>query len=179
MHRRSSALPRLYILISLLCTLVACAVSFSVFAETPTPGVVDDYRARPDKYSVLVEDAVAALVKGDAGRFRELLSPSLVKRTEATMGKGAIDTIIKERFVPFFSDFAAFTDAVETLPTQDADGHKGLALFRSFRTQDGEQRPFAIYLLNEDGELVVGNLLLNKLLYDVVSAERTTAPPQR
>ncbi len=179
MYRRSLVLPRLHIFIPVLCALVACAVCPPLSAETPTPGVVDDYRARPDKYSVLVEDAVGALVKGDADSFRELLSPSLVKRTEATMGKGAIDTIIKERFVPFFDDFTAFTDAVETLPTRDTDGHEGLALFRSFRTEDGEQRPFAIYLLNEDGRLVVGNLLLNKLLYDVVSAERMTVPPQR
>jgi hypothetical protein len=179
MHRCPFTLPRLHILILLLCVLVACAVCSPLSAETPTPGVVDDYRARPDRYSVLVEDAVGALVKGDADRFRELLSPSLVKRTEATMGKGAIDTIIKERFVPFFADFAALNDAVETLPTRDADGHEGLALFRSFRTEDGEQRPFAIYLLNEDGELVVGNLLLNKLLYDVVRGERTPVPAQR
>jgi hypothetical protein len=150
-----------------------------VYAETPTPEFEDDYRARPDKYSVLVEEAVDALVKEDAERFRKLLSPSLVKRTEAAMGRGAIDTIIKERFVPFFSDFAALTDAVETLPTRDADGHEGLALFRSFRTEDEEQRPFAIYLLNEDGKLVVGNLLLNKLLYDAVRGDRTAAPRQR
>lgn len=165
-----------HMVVMLVCIVTACA---SVFAETPTPGVVDDYRARPDRYSVLVEQAVDALVKGDAARFRAMLSRSLVKRTEAAMGKGAIDTIIEQRFIPFFADFAALEDAVETLPTSDADGHAGLALFRSFRTESGAQRPFAIYLLNEDGKLVVGNLLLNKLLYDVVNADRTAAPTQR
>jgi hypothetical protein len=122
----------------------------------------------------LVEEAVDALAKRDGDRFRKLLSPSLIKRTEAAMGKGAIDTIIEERFIPFFSDFVALNDSVETIPTSDADGHKGLALFYSFRTEDGDQRPFAIYLLNEDDKLVVGNLLLNKLLYDVVGADRAT-----
>ncbi len=172
MQRCSLIRARWFMLIVLPGLLTAYAFASSVFAEDPTPAAEDDYRARPDKYSVLVNEAVDALVKADADRFRNLLSPSLVKRTKATMGSGSIDTIIEQRFIPFFSDFEALNDAVETLPTSDADGHKGLVLFRSFTTEDGDQRPFAIYLLNEDGKLVVGNLLLNKLLYDVVNADK-------
>jgi hypothetical protein len=172
MHMRSLTHQRLRKLVSILYLTVSFAFASVVSAQTPVPQEILDYQARPDRYSVLVEQAVDALVKADADRFRELLSPSLVKRTEASLGEGAIDTIIKERFIPFFSDFSALNDAVETLPTSDADGHKGLALFRSFRTSEGEQRPFAMYLLNEDGRLVVGNLLLNKLLYDVVSPDK-------
>jgi|GEM_PF-1968738 len=161
-----------------------CAVMLSiqpllVAAQTTPPKDSGDYQSRSDQYSVLVQQAVDALVKSDAVRFRKLLSPSLIKRTESAMGAGAIQTIIEQRFIPFFSDFYELNESVETIPTNDNEGHKGLALFRSFRTEDGEDRPFAIYILNEDGGLVVGNLLLNKLLYDVVSGDAKVNPEDR
>jgi hypothetical protein len=150
-----------------------------VAAQTAAPKGAGEYRSRSDEYSVLVRQAVDALVKDDAASFRKLLSPSLIKRTESAMGTGAIQTIIEQRFIPFFSDFYELNESVETIPTSDREGHKGLALFRSFRTEDGEDRPFAIYVLHEDGALVIGNLLLNKLLYDVVNGDAEATPGSR
>ena len=43
----------------------------------------------------------------------------------------------------------------------------GFAFFRSFTTKGGQERPFALYILEEDGRLVVGNLVVGRRFQDV------------
>jgi len=170
------------------CSRILCGVLFialplqlSVAAPPlPTPTTAPQQKAtipaRSDPYGEVVRQSIEALVKGDAAAFRKLLSPSLIKRTEAQLGTGSIDTIIKVKFIPFFKGYVSLNESGETLPTKDALGHKGLALFYSFLNTDDEQRPFAIYVLYEDGKWVVGNLLLNTLRIDVVGRKEAINP---
>jgi hypothetical protein len=82
-------------------------------------------------------------------------------------GAGALDTIIKSRFIPFFGDFTRLTDTVSTLPTHDAGNNPGLAIFRTFETTSGQEKPFVIYVINQRGNYVIGNLLINKTFEDI------------
>jgi hypothetical protein len=75
--------------------------------------------------------------------------------------------MIRQQFISFFSDFHHLSANVVTTKTTDADKHQGLAVFRSFLNDAGEERPFVVYVLEEDGKLVVGNILINKTLREV------------
>lgn len=119
----------------------------------------DRLGARSDRYSRVFDQAISALVEGDAARFRALLSSTTV--LNESRGPGAIDAIISDRFIPFFEGFVELTNSVTTLPTYDAAGNSGLAIARSFTTEGGERKSFVIYIISEKDRMVVGNLLLN------------------
>lgn len=142
----------------------------SVWAPQPAAFVVyaddrinesDRLGARSDEYSRVFDKAVRALVKRDAATFRALLSSVTV--LSESRGPGAVDAIIRDRFIPFFSDFDRLTDSSATRPSFNARGETGIALARSFVTKSGEERNFVMYLIREgnDQKVVVGNLLLN------------------
>jgi hypothetical protein len=129
--------------------------------QTPTP-FVDGFSRKVDD---VFNEALNALVEGRSDDFHALLSSSTIERE--TRGSGAVDKIIRERFIPYFSDFSRLTANAASMPTEDPEGHKGLALFRSFETEDHKEKPFVMYIVEEEGKLVVSNLLLNKRLVDV------------
>jgi len=139
--------------------------------QLPTPAV-NCPEGRADEYSELVDKAVKRLVDGDAEGFKELCSSASIKRTEAALGEGAVDKIIRTRFIPYFANFKKMLPHVDTLPTWDADKNKGFVILHSFEDTEGNTRSFAIYLINEDDELVVGNLELNKTLGDLAGERK-------
>jgi hypothetical protein len=112
----------------------------------------------------LFNRAVAALHDGRADDFRSMLSSSTIERE--TRGADAIDKIIRTRFIPYFSAMSKLTTTSASVPTQDPEGHKGIALARSFVTESGKEHSFIMYIVEEDGELVVSNILLDKTLSD-------------
>jgi hypothetical protein len=118
----------------------------------------DRLGARSDPYSRTFDKAISALVAGDSGKFRALLTPTTV--LSETRGPGAIDMVIQDKFIPFFSDFDRLTDSIATMPTFDSAGGTGIAIARSFITKSGAKKSFIIYLIGEDPPKV-GNLLLN------------------
>lgn len=134
----------------------------SSFAES-TPAPIDS----ADQFEALAEKAINALAHNEPDLFKQMLSPAVIKRTEDSSGQGSIDRIIRERFVPFFEDFKALDPNVTSTTTSDVDGHKGMAYFRVFLTEDGEQRAFVIYILREGDKLVVGNVLIDKTFRDL------------
>jgi hypothetical protein len=120
--------------------------------------------APEDAYSLLVEKLIAALRDGDEDVIRSMLSSTMLTRTERELGTDAIHRIISERFIPYFSDFASLDSTVNSVRTKDAEGHEGLAFFRSFTNTAGEEKPFVVYVINEGSKVVIGNLVLNKTM---------------
>jgi hypothetical protein len=118
------------------------------------------------EYGAFADKAVETLVKGDGKSFRAMLSPGTIRMEQR--GKGAIDMIIYERFIPFFDGFAKQHLEDQPFPTyRRIDDVKGVGFARSFYVSDGSERFYVIFILNEDGRLTVGNLLLDKKLADV------------
>ncbi|MFN4896673.1 MAG: hypothetical protein ACK5GN_00335 [Pseudomonadota bacterium] len=157
------------LLITFICALVTGPMVLVPIVALATPQEEDSIReedrlgARSDPYSRVFDRAISALVKGDAATFRSLLSSSTV--LAETRGPGAIDAIIQNAFIPFFSDFAELTESISTAPTYNSRGNTGIGIARSFKTKSGTVKPFVIYLINETQEgkqvVVVGNLLIN------------------
>lgn len=156
---KSASLPLLFS-----AALLSCVDQ--VRADPPiTDKKAAEIGAKSDQYSEVVDRAIAALVDGDAKTFRAYLSPGTIKREQR--GPDAVNTIINERFIPFFKDFQKFSYTVNTIATRDIDGNKGLALARSFYTTGGSEKFFVIYVLDEQGTLTIGNLLLNTTMADI------------
>jgi hypothetical protein len=118
---------------------------------------------RAEAYDGLVSAAVSALSAGDAGTFKALLSPNFL----AALDEATVDGVIASQLIPFFSDFAAPGSTTYITDTQDQFGSAGLAFYTSLVTNAGEERPFVIYMVEEDGRLVVANLLVNTTFEDM------------
>jgi hypothetical protein len=162
-------------------TLVATILAYpsGVLAEPKVADrITEEERlgARSDQYSRTFNKAISALVNDDAATFRALLSSTTV--LSENRGPGAIDVVIRDRFIPFFSDFLSLTDSITTVPTYNAVGESGIAFARSFKTTDGAIKNFVIYLITEGKEkrVVVGNLLLNATEKELLASKG--APPR-
>lgn len=157
------------IVVSLLVTSVVIATVGALSAcdsskSTAQKSTKDD-AGKPDRYSHIIDEATTALIRGDGKSFKALLSPGTIKREQR--GERAIDDVIFERFVPFFSGFASFSQNVQTISTRDIDGHDGLAIARSFFSADGKEHFFVIYILEEGDKLTVGNILIDTTMADI------------
>jgi hypothetical protein len=119
--------------------------------------------AQSEAYNGLVSAAESALVAGDADAFKGLLSPNFV----AVLDEATIDGVVQSQLIPFFSDFAEPGRTTYVTNTQDQFGSEGFAFYTSILTVGGEERPFVIYMVEENGRLVVANLLVNTTFEDM------------
>lgn len=153
------------------CLAVACASSLVMPLKARADLGADSGKAEVPaamaaEYGAFADKAVEALVKGDARAFKAMLSPGTIRMEQR--GAGAIDLIISERFIPFFQGYVKPHLVDQPFPTyRRIDSVKGVGFARSFYVSDGSERFYVIFILKEDGRLVVGNLLLDKKLADV------------
>jgi hypothetical protein len=131
-----------------------------------------------DDYQEFVWTAVRTLAKGDEIGLRKLLSPSMMSRSESELGKAKVDLMIRQQFLGFFEDFHHLSANVHSTKTYDAAKRPGLAIFRSFLNEAGEEKPFVMYVIEENDSLVVGNILINKTLRDVSNLAQPRKSPQ-
>lgn len=130
-----------------------------------------------DDYQEFVETAVRILAQGDERALRRLLSPSMMNRSESELGKTKVDLMIRQQFLGFFDDFHHLSANVHSTKTYDASKRPGLAIFRSFLNEEGEEKPFVMYVIEENEELVLGNILINKTLRDVSNLAQSRKIP--
>ncbi len=159
-------------LLSLATSLVVAVVMQSVSLRSAQAdfgadsGKAEVPAAMAEEYGAFADKAVETLEKGDGKAFRAMLSPGTIRMEQR--GKGAIDMIIYERFIPFFEGFAKQHLEDQPFPTyRRIDDVKGVGFARSFYVSDGSERFYVIFILKEDGRLTVGNLMLDKKLADV------------
>lgn len=119
--------------------------------------------AQAEAYGGLVSAAVNALANADADTFKGLLSPNF----RAVLDEATVDGVVQSQLIPFFSDFAEPGRTTYIIDTQDQFGSAGFAFYTSIITGDGEERPFVIYMVEEAGNLVVANLLVNTTFEDM------------
>jgi hypothetical protein len=118
---------------------------------------------KAEPYIEFADQIVAALSTGQIGAFRASLSPTLIKSMSAEELNGFVD----RQVAPFFSDYTAPSGRPTIAPIRHPAGLEGFAFFRSFTSRSGQEKPFALYVLEEDGRLVVGNLVVGRRFQDV------------
>jgi len=131
---------------------VALAQEQSVAAVDPAM----QEAAKP--YIAFADQILAAVTTDQSGALRASLSPSTLSAWSAE----DVDLFVDKIVMPFFADYAAPVDEQWIAPTTHPAGFAGFAFYRSFTTKDGRTKSYVLYVLEEDGRMVVGNLLVGK-----------------
>lgn len=115
-------------------------------------------QAAAEPYIAFADQILAAVTSGQSGALRASLSPSTLSAWTAE----DVDLFVDKIVMPFFADYAAPVAEEWIAPTTHPAGFTGFAFYRSFTTTDGRTKPYVLYVLEEDGRMVVGNLLVGK-----------------
>lgn len=154
MNRRRILLPLL---------LVAAFASNLLEARAATPSVVQDLRMAQDSqpFRQAADEFVARSMAGDVAGTQSLLSRSLVERT----GDEAVRRALQTQVVPFFQRGREPGKSVTIARTTDASGQQGFAFYMWMQYADAPTaRPFTVYVVQEQGRLVVANVVPDRLV---------------
>lgn len=148
----------------LLCGLLALAAPIPVRAQDE-PSAANDVamQAEAKPYAAFADRVVEMLVAGDGKGFRELLSPTGM----AAATPEQVDAFVDGQVLPFFADYGAPGPGTTITRTKHPAGFTGFAFYTSFTATGGQAKPFVLYVVEEGGKLVVGNLLVGKTFQDL------------
>jgi hypothetical protein len=116
-------------------------------AESPA------FRAVADRF-------IAAAVAGDAATLEKMLSPAIVARA----GRETLEKVLGGQVIPFFAGQKETGRSVTVANTADASGNHGFAYYMYSVTRSGEQKPFVIYVVDENGRKTVANIVVNEFV---------------
>jgi hypothetical protein len=148
----------------ILCCLAPLLLALPAAAQDgTTAGEGLAMQADSRTYAAFADRVLALLVAGDGEGFRALISPTVL----ANATPEQIDGYIEGQVLPFFADFASPGREQTITDTTHPAGFTGFAFYRSFTAADGSTKPFVLYVLDEGGRLVVGNLLVGRTFQDL------------
>jgi hypothetical protein len=112
-----------------------------------------DIAAKSPAYRTVAERFVATAAARDAGDLEKMLSPAIAARA----GKEAVQKVISGQILPFFAEHKD----IGRTNTTDGSGNTGFAYYLYSVPKAGQQKPFVIYVVEENGQKVVANILVN------------------
>jgi hypothetical protein len=147
-----------------LIVLIGIVVAVPATAQTqPTPEQALALQQEAAPFVQFAQRVESVLVQGDGEAFRSMLSPTGL----AAASKEQVDAFVNDQVLPFFKGYQAAVPNTTITRTKHPSGYLGFAFYRAFTTTDGQTRPFVLYIVNEDGKLVIGNLLVGKTYQDL------------
>ena len=108
----------------------------------------------------VAEQFVAAAAAGKGATLVEMLSPNIKERA----GADAVRSTMEGQVLPFFADHASIGNSTTITNTTDASGNAGFAFYMWSVPKSGEQKPFVVYVVNENGKTVIANILVNRFV---------------
>ncbi len=147
-----------------LIVLIGIAAALPAAAQNqPTPEQALALQQEAAPFVQFAQRVESVLVQGDGKAFRAMLSPTGL----AAASKEQIDAFVDGQVLPSFKGYTAATPNTTITRTKHPAGYVGFAFYRSFTTADGQTKPFVLYVVNEKGKLVIGNLLVGKTYQDL------------
>jgi hypothetical protein len=119
-------------------------------------------QAEAKPYKVLADWAVARLRAGDTKAVMDRFSPNFIQH----LGRPAVERAFREQMLPFFKGSGGTGDAITITKTHDGFGSQGFAFYFDLNGAESS-KPFVLYVVNEKGNLVVANIILNKTYADM------------
>ncbi|HEX2012656.1 MAG TPA: hypothetical protein VJN44_17145 [Roseateles sp.] len=117
--------------------------------------------ADSERFRRTAETFVAHAMAGDASAVQAMLSRTLLQRS----GEGAIRRVLDAQILPFFAQGRGPGRSTTITRTTDAAGQAGFAFYMwLMRAEGGEPRPFTVYVVQEQGSLVVANVVPDRLV---------------
>jgi hypothetical protein len=139
--------------------------------DSVTSDVPPQEAAMPD-YLYMQEDSgpyrekgewvVQQLITGNISGFKDNFSPSFLRQ----LGLEEVENICNQYLIPFFAGSERISNAATVTLTTDAFGNTGYAFYLS-ALQNNTEKPFVIYMVNENNRIVIANLLPNKSYQDM------------
>jgi hypothetical protein len=128
-------------------------------ALAPQPGFQGylDLSKRSSEFRPIADEFIAAAAAGDRTRSLGLFSRKIVN----TVGREVVQSHLATQVLPFFEQFNKLGSSVTIAPTNDQFGSVGFVFYLSMVPKQGEERPFAIYVVEEDGSKVIANIVLD------------------
>lgn len=144
--------------------LLAPALLLASGARAQKPGdAIADIRMAADAapYRQTADQFVARAMAGDVPAVQAMISQQMQERIGAAAVRRALDAQI----VPFFVQGAQVGRSVTITRTTDAVGQTGFAFYMWLTQRNGgEQRPFTLYVVEEQGKRVVANVVPDRLV---------------
>lgn len=152
-----------YSVLPLTFALGAALSSAPLAAHAQAGSVTADLRMAQDAEPLRrVADAfVARALAGDGAAVRAMLSSALVERA----GEAGVQRALQNQILPFFAQGRGPGRSVTITRTTDASGSQGFAFYMWLvPANGGEQRPFTVYTVIEQGQAVVANIVPDRLV---------------
>lgn len=121
-----------------------------------------DMQTISQPYQQLATWTVERLRAGDITSVIRKFSTNFIKY----LGIEKVETVFQQQMLPFFVSSHAVNGSSTVTMTTDGFGSKGFAFYMQLDSSDGK-KPFIIYVVNENNQLVVANLVLNKTYEDM------------
>ena len=148
---------------SALWLLAAALLQVPSLATAQATPVAADLRMAQDAepFRRTADAFVASAMAGDAARTQAMLSPALVARS----GDAAIRRALDAQILPFFAQGTRPGKSVTVTRTTDAAGQQGFAFYMWLQGTDAStQRPFTVYVVEEQGRYTVANVVPDRLV---------------
>ena len=107
-------------------------------------------------YEAVANQFIAYAKAGDADAMATLLSAGEKRHT----GLVEINAFSRKQIIPFFQSHPT-CQIVTTAGATDDFGNSGYSYYGFATSAKGERSPYAIYVVNEDGKLVIGSAMVN------------------
>ena len=111
--------------------------------------------ARSGAFRAAADDFIAAAVAGDATKSMALISRNAIN----SVGQESAQSYLTTQVLPFFARFKELGKSVTIAPTSDRFGSTGFVFHLSMAPVEGDERPFAIYVVEENGAKVIADVL--------------------
>jgi hypothetical protein len=113
-------------------------------------------KTEAEPYKEFGDQVIDMLADGDAKNVKARMSPSAVRRN----GEAKLDEFVDTKLIPYFAKFDKVDDDLTVVArTEDDTGNKGFVIQYVFLDKDKARRPLVMYVLREDGQYVIANIV--------------------
>jgi len=145
----------------LLLALSALAATTVAYAAADSAAQDIQMAADSAPFHAAADDFVTRAMAGDVDGTQALLSRQLVGR----IGDAAARKALQAQILPFFQRGRQPGGAVTITQTTDAAGQSGFAFYMWMQYAEAPTaRPFAVYVVREQGRLVVANIVPDRFV---------------
>lgn len=115
-----------------------------------------------EPFHTLAEEVIGQLMQGDVSGLQTHFSPNFLHQ----IGEQTFKQVCSELLIPFFETAQTLGPSSTVTYTTDSFGNTGYAFYRTV-TEGAATKPFIIYMVQENGRIVVANLVVNKTYEDM------------
>jgi hypothetical protein len=121
-----------------------------------------DMQTHAEPYSASAEAVIRQMMQGDDSGLKTHFSPNFLRQ----IGEHTFEQVCAELLIPFFETALTLSQSRTITYTTDSFGNTGFAFYRTV-TEGAAEKPFIIYMVLENDQIVVANLVVNKTYADM------------